>query len=195
MIDHVTILPGRIKRSLSLTSLDLYEKTVQAKAEWENADGVMNKHFAFNKMQAAQNNFMARKVHTQATNVATYVAEKPLHAAGYVAGGSLLAGSVVVGLVSGGTALPVAAGLGAAGSTLIELTNKDFSVNTGQDALDLGAAAVLGGIPAAKSLKVVLPTAAVVGGYGFATDQSHLMYGAGLAAGLRVALKVLNWGV
>jgi hypothetical protein len=43
--------------------------------------------------------------------------------------------------------LTLSAKMGAAGSALIELANKDFNIKNGKDVVDLTAATLLGGVP------------------------------------------------
>jgi hypothetical protein len=193
VVSHVANHPGMKRRTLSLNSLYLHEQLEQAETDWKNATSILDKHFAFKTMQTRQNALMARNVKTTAVKAANYAVENPLHAAGYVAGGLLTVASTFP--AATGVGLPGAAAMGSAGLALIELTNKDGKIQNGQDALDVASAAALGALPGVRQLKYMLPVAAAVGGYGFETDQEHLMWGSILTAGLGSAPRVIGWGI
>ena len=193
LTDHQPNHPGLRKRSLSLTSLYLHEQLEQAETKWKNATNILDKHIAFKTMQTRQTELMARNVHTTTVKAATYAAEKPLHTAAYVAGGLLTVGSAFP--AATGVGLPGAAAIGSAGLTLMELAHKDFNITNGKDVADVAAAAALGALPGVRQLKYMLPAAVTVGGYGFATDQEHLMWGGGLTAGFGAAPRVVGWGL
>ena len=197
---------GPKTKSLSPVTKDNLAEVKKAEAHFEQVKdqtglkGYLNRGLAADNLVGAQRIYdervqLSQEIKQTAAAV-EYAVDHPLHTAAYVAGGALIFASMMTAVESGGILLPLSAELGAAGSGLIELANKDFKVSTGKDVADVSAAIALGCVPG-LNLKHVVPASltvgGIVGGYGLATDQSHLVWSSALIAGLGVAPRAVGW--